>query len=111
MNVIQFILQNHMEVLDLTTEHLWLVGASITLAVLIGIPLGILITRWPGLSKPVLGGANIIFIVKPEESLVLKWLKDAATFYKDSNIEMVLRSPADDETIDRETRQPRGWRF
>jgi len=60
MNVIQFILQNHMEVLDLTTEHLWLVRASITLAVLIGIPLGILITRWPGLSKPVLGGANII---------------------------------------------------
>ncbi len=60
MNVLQFILQNHMEVLDLTTQHLWLVGASITLAVLIGIPLGILITRWPGLSKPVLGGANII---------------------------------------------------
>jgi len=60
MNVLQFILQKHMEVLDLTTEHLWLVGASITLAVLIGIPLGILITRWPGLSKPVLGGANII---------------------------------------------------
>ena len=60
MNVIQFILQNHMEVLDLTTEHLWLVGASITLAVLIGIPLGVAITRWPVLSKPVLGGANII---------------------------------------------------
>jgi osmoprotectant transport system permease protein len=60
MNVLQFILQNRMEVLDLTTEHLWLVGASITLAVLIGIPLGILITRWPVLSKPVLGGANII---------------------------------------------------
>jgi osmoprotectant transport system permease protein len=60
MNVLQFILQNHMEVLDLTTEHLGLVGASITLAVLIGVPLGILITRWPVLSKPVLGGANII---------------------------------------------------
>jgi osmoprotectant transport system permease protein len=28
--------------------------------VLIGIPLGILITRWPRLSKPVLGSANII---------------------------------------------------
>ena len=25
-----------------------------------------------------------------------KWLKDAATYYKDSNVEMVLRSPADD---------------
>jgi Flp pilus assembly protein CpaB len=44
--------------------------------------------------------ANIIFIVKPEEALVLKWLKDAATYYKDSNIEMVLRSPADEEKAD-----------
>jgi osmoprotectant transport system permease protein len=60
MNVLHFIIQNHIEVLDLTAEHLWLVGASITLAVLIGIPLGILITRWPVLSKPVLGAANII---------------------------------------------------
>ena len=60
MNVFQFISQNRTEVLDLTTEHLWLVGASITLAVLIGIPLGILITRWPVFSKPVLGSANII---------------------------------------------------
>jgi osmoprotectant transport system permease protein len=60
MNVLQFISQNHTEVLDLTTEHLWLVGASITLAVLIGIPLGVAITRWPVLSKPVLVGANII---------------------------------------------------
>jgi osmoprotectant transport system permease protein len=60
MNVWQFILQNHTEVLELTAEHLWLVGASIALAVLIGIPLGILITRWPVWSRPVLGGANII---------------------------------------------------
>jgi Flp pilus assembly protein CpaB len=47
-----------------------------------------------------LAGANIIFIVKPEEALVLKWLKDSATYYKDSNIEMVLRSPADEEQAD-----------
>lgn len=60
MNVFQFIAQNHTEVLQLTAEHLWLVGASIVLAVLIGIPLGILITRWPVLKRPVLGGANII---------------------------------------------------
>jgi osmoprotectant transport system permease protein len=60
MNVFQFIAQNHVEVLDLTAEHLWLVGASIVLAVVIGIPLGILITRWPVLKKPVLGGANMI---------------------------------------------------
>jgi osmoprotectant transport system permease protein len=60
MNVWQFMVQNHTEVLELTFEHLWLVGISTLLAVLIGIPLGILITRWPVLNKPVLGGANII---------------------------------------------------
>jgi osmoprotectant transport system permease protein len=60
MNFWQFMLQNHTEVLVLTLEHLWLVGISTLLAVLVGIPLGILITRWPALNKPVLGGANII---------------------------------------------------
>jgi osmoprotectant transport system permease protein len=60
MNLWQFILQNHTEVLELTLEHVKLVGISTFLAVLIGIPLGILITRWPSLNKPVLGGANII---------------------------------------------------
>jgi len=60
MSVLEFFTQNHTEVLELTAEHLWLVGASIVLAVLVGIPLGILITRWPMLKKPVLGGANII---------------------------------------------------
>lgn len=60
MNVWQFMLQNHTEVLELTLEHLWLVGVSIFLAILIGIPLGILITRWPVLNKPILGSANII---------------------------------------------------
>jgi osmoprotectant transport system permease protein len=56
----QFVLQNRMEMLELTLEHLWLVGASILIAMLVGIPLGILITRWPRLNKPVLGGANVI---------------------------------------------------
>lgn len=60
MNVWQFMLHNRSEVLELTLEHLWLVGVSTLLAVCIGIPLGILITRWPKFNKPVLGGANII---------------------------------------------------
>jgi osmoprotectant transport system permease protein len=60
MNVWQFMLENHTEVIELTLEHLWLVGVSTILAVLIGIPLGILIARWPALNKPVLGSANII---------------------------------------------------
>jgi len=60
MSLWHFFVENHTEVLELTLEHLWMVGWSILFAVLIGIPLGILITRWPILNKPVLGSANII---------------------------------------------------
>ena len=60
MNFWQFHVYKSREVLELTLEHITLVGLSILLAVLVGIPLGILITRVPRLSKPVLGGANII---------------------------------------------------
>src|SRR4051794_11972963 len=60
MNVIRFILQNHRQVLDLTWEHVRLVGFSTAFAMLIGIPLGILISHRQGLNKPVLAGANII---------------------------------------------------
>jgi osmoprotectant transport system permease protein len=60
MNIWQFMLQNQAELVELTLEHLWLVGISTLFAVIIGIPLGVLITRWPLLNKPVLGGANLI---------------------------------------------------
>src|SRR6266581_9601127 len=60
MNLWHFLAQNRMEVIDLTLEHLWLVGVSILIAVAVGVPLGILLTRHPVLNKPVLGLANII---------------------------------------------------
>jgi len=60
MNVFRFIAQNRGEVLELTLQHLWLVGLSTIFAVAIGVPLGIIIARRSGLSKPVLAGANII---------------------------------------------------
>lgn len=60
MNVIQFMLHNRSQVLELTLEHLWLVGWSTFMAALIGIPLGILIAHRTRLNKPVLAGANII---------------------------------------------------
>ena len=41
MNFWQFMVQNHAEIFELTLEHLWLVGISILLAVIIGIPLGL----------------------------------------------------------------------
>ena len=60
MNVFQFIQQNQSQVLELTLEHLWLVGVSTLLAALIGIPLGVAIAQRDAFSKPVLAGANII---------------------------------------------------
>jgi osmoprotectant transport system permease protein len=59
-NLWQFVQQNRLEVLQLTLEHLWLVGLSTLFAVVIGIPLGILLTRRPVLEKPVLGAANVM---------------------------------------------------
>jgi osmoprotectant transport system permease protein len=60
MKVYHFFLQNHQEILELTLEHLWLVGISTVLAVVIGIPLGIVSARWRLWNRPVLGTANVI---------------------------------------------------
>jgi osmoprotectant transport system permease protein len=57
---IEFLLRNHQEVLELIAEHFFLVAVAIAAAVSIGVPLGILLTRRPVLSKPVLGFANIM---------------------------------------------------
>lgn len=60
MNVWHFMVQNHVQILHLTLEHLGLVGVSTFLAAAVGIPLGILISRRPIWNKPVIGTANII---------------------------------------------------
>src|SRR5215467_12967210 len=60
MNLWNFFVQNRLDIADLTLEHLWMVGISTLLAVAVGIPLGILITRKPALQKPVIVIANII---------------------------------------------------
>ena len=60
MNLLKFFASNRTEVLELTLEHLWLVGVSTLFAVAIGLPLGIMLTRKPWLSKPILGSANIL---------------------------------------------------
>ena len=47
-------------ILQHTGEHLLLVGIAIAIATLVGIPLGILITRNTNLRQPILGIANIL---------------------------------------------------
>ena len=60
MTLSEFLRQHGQELGGLILEHLFLVGVSTGIAILIGVPLGILLTRKPVLSKPVLGFANIM---------------------------------------------------
>jgi len=57
--VADFFIKHWDEILQATLEHVWLVGVAMALAIGIGVPLGILITRRPWLSKPILGSANV----------------------------------------------------
>lgn len=60
MNFLQFLQQNWAELLIHVREHLVLVLISTGIAVLIGIPTGILLTRKKSLRGPVLGIANVM---------------------------------------------------
>lgn len=55
----QFFLENKAQIFELTLEHMWLVGAAMVLAVGIGVPLGIALTRRAWLRRPVLWSANV----------------------------------------------------
>jgi osmoprotectant transport system permease protein len=55
-----FLGQHGWEIGRLTFEHLWLTVSAMALAVLVGLPLGVLLTRRQGLAKPVIGFANVV---------------------------------------------------
>ncbi|MDT5157665.1 MAG: osmoprotectant transport system substrate-binding protein opuBD [Acidobacteriota bacterium] len=59
MSAFDFILRNWREILALTGEHLLLVAVSTLIAVAIGIPVGLLLTRRARWKRPVLAVANI----------------------------------------------------
>jgi len=82
MNLTQFFSQHASEILQATLEHVWLVGATMLLAVAIGVPLGIIVARKPWLSKPILGSANVAETI-PSLALLgfllpVPWLGDRA---------------------------------
>ncbi len=61
MNISDFFLVKYAsDILPATGKHLFLVGTAIFLATVIGIPLGIVITRQANLRQPILGVANIL---------------------------------------------------
>jgi osmoprotectant transport system permease protein len=60
MNFVRFLVHNRLEFASLLWEHVFIVALAMLIAVAVGIPLGILLTRRPDLDRPVLGVANII---------------------------------------------------
>lgn len=60
MSFFEFLKQNWPELLALTREHIFLVFLSTGLAIAIGVPLGVLLTRIKSLQTPILGFANIM---------------------------------------------------
>ena len=60
MNAFDFMLRNWREILALTGEHLWLVAVSTAIAIGVGIPVGLVLTRRASLKRPVLAVANVL---------------------------------------------------
>lgn len=58
--MVEFFAAHKREIATLTGEHLWLVGISMLLAIGVGVPLGILLTRRPGWKGVVLGANSVI---------------------------------------------------
>ena len=60
MDFINFVTENIGQIGSLTAEHIKLTGIAVLMSILIGVPLGILISYVKKLSKPVLGVSNVI---------------------------------------------------
>lgn len=58
--MITFLHRYGAEIGRLTFEHIWLTASAMLWASLIGLPLGVLLTRRPALAKPVLAVANVL---------------------------------------------------
>ena len=77
-----FLVEHGSEILEATAEHVWLVGATMLLAIAIGVPLGMVVARKPWLSKPILGSASVAETI-PSLALLgfllpIPWLGDRA---------------------------------
>ena len=60
MSFLEILARSRGELLGLTLEHLALVASATGAAVALGVPVGIVLTRRPALSKPVLALANVL---------------------------------------------------
>jgi osmoprotectant transport system permease protein len=56
----QFLFERRHELVTMTGQHIYLVFVSTVLAVLVGVPLGLVLTRRKKLAKPVIGFASVM---------------------------------------------------
>src|SRR2546429_5891103 len=59
MSLLSFYSRNTAELLGLTWQHVYLVAVSTGAAIMVGVPLGVALTRRPAWRAPVLGLANV----------------------------------------------------
>ena len=60
MEFIDYIIQNHEQIISLFLEHIELTFIAVGLSILIGVPIGILISYIKKLDKPILGLSSVI---------------------------------------------------
>ncbi len=63
MSTLRFLMEHYQRVFYLFWEHVWIVGLSLIIATIIGVPLGILITKHEELAKRVLNAANVLMTI------------------------------------------------
>jgi osmoprotectant transport system permease protein len=57
---LNYVSTNYEQIISLIGQHIYLSVLSVLIAIVIGIPLGIIISREPKLSKPIIGTTNVI---------------------------------------------------
>ncbi len=63
MDIARFFADNLQRSLQLTWEHIWIVGLALIIAICIGVPTGIAISRNERLARRVIGAANVLMTI------------------------------------------------
>ena len=59
-SLLQYVISQKTQILDLLVQHIYLTITAIGIAILIGVPLGILVSRVKFLRKPIVGFVNLV---------------------------------------------------
>ena len=60
MNFLDYLISNNQQICDLFIQHIELTIISVVLAIIIGVPIGILVSHFSKINKPVMAIANIV---------------------------------------------------